>query len=647
VPPVSDPTLLFLALDMVALLTLGACAALVPQRFGPYLTAGLSLIGAGLCLPPLLLPSAATLILPAGPPGLHLHLALGPLPAYFLLLILLSGAAIAAFGGTVRATAVSLGGAILSLLAADGITLLFGTAILCSAVYADGTRRRWRYAVLVPLLLAGAVCLLTPPGFAPRFDAIRAAPVGVERASIAAMMTAAAITGLICLRPRDGNDALTAGAVLPAAIAILIRLTGDLSGQTVQAWWGFVLLAAGGGIAVLFAWRAATDAGISESVANLVRRQGGLMLTAAGLALIARAADLPQAQSLALEAAMLLALGGGLAGTAATLAAGAISASAGTGRLSRLGGLIHTMPWCSGALSAGLLALSALPPGLGFASVWLLFQALLYAPRTGPLAGQLPLALTALAIALSAAAATSASVRIIGIAVLGRPRSPTGAGAREIARAGCIILSGLAGLSLIAGLIPAPVIRALAAPAVRSLAGSSPGIRGGVTMLSTSAASPGYAALPVAALLACATGCVIMVLRWRRRDAKSGGIWFGGMKPPFGLPFGEPMAQSAGAGFLPELPSPLRLLLLRHGPAQSGPPVAARGPIGGPDMRGHVECGRFDPGSPNRPTDKPGQGWNARWRIKPGPFPAAAALWLVLAAFALLLLAVSVTGAGA
>ena len=38
------------------------------------------------------------------------------------------------------------------------------------------------------LLLAGAVCLLTPAGFAPRFDAIRAAPAGVERASIAAMM---------------------------------------------------------------------------------------------------------------------------------------------------------------------------------------------------------------------------------------------------------------------------------------------------------------------------------------------------------------------------------------------------------------------------------------------------------------------------
>jgi formate hydrogenlyase subunit 3/multisubunit Na+/H+ antiporter MnhD subunit len=620
---VSDPTLLLLALDMVALLTLGAGAALVPPRFGGWLASGLSLLGAALCLPPLLFPSAAALSVPAGPPGLHLHFALGPLPASFLLLILLSGGAIAAFGSATRTTALCLGGAILSLLAADGVGLLFGTAILCGALCPDRTRRSRLYALLVPLLLAGAVLLLTPTGFEPRFDAVRAAPVGVERASIAAMLASAAITGLICLRGRGGTDALAAGVVLPAAIAILVRLLDDLSGQTVQGWWGFVLIALGGGIAVLFAWRAAADAGLGDALANLVRRQGGLAMLGTGLALIARAADLPQAQSLALESAMLLVFGGGLAGTAATLAAEAIGASAGTARLSRLGGLIHTMPWSSGALAAGLLALSALPPGIGFASVWLLFQSLLYAPRTGSFLEQLPLALAALAIALSAAAATSACVRVIGIGVLGRPRSPSGAGAQEVARVARIILTALAAPALIVGLSPGPVIRALAAPAVRSLIGSSPGIRGGVTMLSTSAASPGYAALPVAALLACAIGCVIMLLRWRRGEAKTGGLWFGGMKPPFGLPFGEPMAQSAGAGFLPALPyiafwKRLAPPLFRHGPAQSGPPGAA-------------------------PADRLAPGNAARFRT----IPVSAALWLVLAAFGILLLAVAATGAGA
>nr|WP_294577898.1 hypothetical protein [uncultured Rhodopila sp.] len=597
----SDLTLLLLILDVVALLLAGAAAPALPQPMGRLLTSGLSGLGAVLCLPPLLLQSSVGLIIPAGPPGLHLHLALGPAAAFFLLLSLVSGAAIAAFRTrAMRTTALCLSGTILSLLAADGVTLLLGSALMCGAVVPDWSRRRGLAVLLVPLLLFGAVCLLTPAGFAPRFDAIRAAPVGVDRASIAAIMSTAAIAGLIRLRPQAKHHALVAGAVLPAGVAILIRLTADLAGQTVQAWWGVVLLAAGGCIAVPAAWQAAADAGIDDAVANLARRQAGLMMLGAGLALIAHAADLVPAQSVALQATMMLAVGSALAGTVATLAAEAMAAGAGAVRLSRLGGLIYTMPWTSAALSAGLLALSALPPGLGFAALWLLSQALLSAPRTGSWLDQLPLALAALAIALSAAAATSASVRIIGIAVLGRPRTPAGAGAPELARPGRIILSALAALSLVAGLFPGPLIRALAEPAVRGLFGTSAGIRGGLTMLSTAPASPGYAALSVAALLACATGCVIMLLRWRRREGKAASPWFGGMKPPVNLPFGEPMAQSAGAGFLPALP---RLLPLPHGP-----------------------------GLP---------------RLRLATIPAAAALWLVLAAFAVLLLAVAVTGAGA
>jgi formate hydrogenlyase subunit 3/multisubunit Na+/H+ antiporter MnhD subunit len=601
---VSDPNLLFLALDIVALSASGACAAAMPNRAAPFVTSGLSGIGAMLCLPPLLFPAAtATLNLPAGPPGLSLHLALGPLAACFLLPALLSGTAIAALQGARTArTALGLAGAMLSLLAADGITLVLGSALVCGAI-APG--RRTKAALLIPLLLLGAVCLLTPAGFAPRFDTIRAAPVGVARASAAAMLGIAAMTALTGSRAPT-NRALIAGAVLPAGIAILIRLIADLSGQTVQAWWGGVLIAAGGWIAVQQGWRAASDADIDASIASLVRRQAGLMMMGVGLALIARAADLPQTQTLALQATMLLALGGSLAGTAATLAADAIGASAGTVRLARLGGLIHTMPWTSAVLSASLLALSALPPGVGFASVWLLFQSLLAAPRTGGLLELLPLALAALAVALSAAAATSASVRIVGIAVLGRPRWPRGAGARDITQPGLVVLPVLAALALLAGFVPGPVLRGLTGAAVRDVAGSFPAIHGGLTMLSTTASSAGYAALPIGALLACAGGSVILALRWRRREGKPGGPWLGGTKPPVGLPFGEPTAQSSGAGFLPALPDL---------PALPGWRLPPRGLL--PRIAGLAGIS------------------------------ATAALWFLLAAFAIVLLAASVTGAGA
>jgi hypothetical protein len=602
---VSDPILLFLALDMVALLAVGGIPAVLPAAVNSLLTAGLSGLGAMLCLPPLLFPAApATLAIAAGPPGMVLHLALGPLPACFLLLALLAGTAIAAFqslatGHSARRTAVCLAGSMLWLLAADGVTLVLGSACVCATLFPAGSNRGRATPLLIPLLLLGAVCLLTPAGFAPRFDAIRTAPVGVARASAAAMMATAAITALAGLRA-PAHRALIAGIVLPAGSAILVRLIADLPGQTVQAWWGSVMIAAGGWIAVRQAWRAAAVADIDDVIASLVRRQAGLILIGIGLALIARTADLPQTQTLALQAAVLLAVGGSLAGTAATLAARAIGISAGTLRLSRLGGLIHTMPWTSAVLSASLLALSALPPAAGFASVWLLFQSLLAAPRIGGLLDDLPLALAALAIALSTAAATSASVRIIGVAVLGRPRTPFGAGAREIRLPGRIVLAVPAGLVLIAGIVPGPALRLLAGGAVRALAGSSPAVRGGLTMLTTAAASPGYAALPIAALLACAAGSVILALRWRRREGKPASPWLGGMAPPFRLPFGAPMAQSAGDGFLPALPDP-----------------------------------------PDLPT--------ARLpRVPRLPVTSAAAwLWLALAAFALLLLAAALIGSGA
>src|SRR3954452_8089819 len=213
------------------------------------------------------------------------------------------------------------------------------------------------------------------------------------------------------------------------------------------------------------------------------------------------------------------------------------------------------MPWTSAALAVGLLALSALPPGIGFASLWLLFQTLLTGPRAGGLIDQLPLALAAAAIALAAAIATTAAVRIIGIAILGRPRTPQGAGARDIVRTGQVILSGMAALSLIAGIVPAMTLRFLADAAIREVTGATQGVRGDLTMLSASAASLGYAALPVLALLALATGCAVLALRWLRRDGKPAGLWFDGMPPPAGFPFGEPMAQSAGTGFLPPLPA--------------------------------------------------------------------------------------------
>ncbi|MDR3530211.1 MAG: proton-conducting transporter membrane subunit [Rhodopila sp.] len=606
----SDPILLFLVVDIVALLLLGACAAAMPLAITGFLATGLCGLGTLLCLPPLLVRMPATVLdLPLGPPSLPLHLALDPLSAFFLLIAFLCGTAVAAFQATtapladaesVWVTAFCLAGTATFLLAADGITLAIGVALACGAIWLSRNNRHRQAVLLVPLLFLTATCLLTPSGFAPRFDAIRTAPIDSDHAAAATALAIAAVAGLILGRSADRGwtrDALIAGALIPSASYLLLRLVADLSGGAAQNGWGFVLVIIGGALAIIQSWHSAATPDLDAAVAGLARRQAGLSMAGVGLVLIARAADLPGAASFGLAAVLLLAIGGSVAGSLTALAAHAIGTSAGTYRLSRLGGLVHAMPGTSASLAVGLLALSALPPGLGFACLWLLFQSILSAPRTGGLLSQLPLALVAAAIAVSAALATVTSVRLIGIAVLGRPRSPRGAGARESKSPTRAILLVLAGISLVVGVLPGPALWLLAEPAIRALTGVPPGSRAGLALLSASASSPGYLALPVLALLALATGAVTIALRWSRKESRAAGLWADGMEPPVGLPFGDPVAQSTGAGFLPALPV---LALPRLPPIPSVPLPRAWSAVGG--------------------------------------------LWLVLAAFGALLLALSVMG---
>ncbi len=622
----SDPILLFLIIDVVALATLGACVTRVPTTASGVLTAAVCGVGALVCLPALLFRLPDTVLaLPVGPPGMALHMVLDPLAAVFLLTIFLAGTGIAAFQATtapatdqpsLQVTIFCIAGTAFTFLAGDGVSLAFGLALSCATI------RKGPIWLIAPLLVLIAVCLLTPAGDAPQFDTIRAAPPGLGRTTAAAVLTCAAVASLAW--PRAGarcwcHDALTAGVVLPGAAYLLLRVITDLSAAASQGWWGSIVMLTGGVVTVRQGWRSAEAADIDAIVTALIRRQAGLALIGIGLTSIARAADLPGAAAFGLRAVLLICIGGGVAGTLASLATHAIGASAGTFRLSRLGGLVHLMPRTSVALSAAILALSALPPGVGFASLWLLFQAVLSAPRTGGLLVLVPLALIAAALAVSAALATAASVRLIGVAILGRPRSPRGSGAQESAAPASTILLAFAGFSVVAGVLPGLVLSGLADPAIRMLAGvpTSP-----FAVLSLSGASPGYLALPVLALVALATIAAILLARRPGPEGKFAGIWADGMPPPFGLPFGEPAAQSTGAGFLPVLPTI---------------PVAGLLSLVPKPMR-------VSPAAWFRSLRADGTG-TTKSRIAPiRPPSAIAGIWLVLTAFAGLLLVLAVTG---
>ncbi len=589
----SDPVLPLLVAILVALLAVGGLGAFLPasgRHAIGFAATGISGLGCLLCLMSLLLGNEpAAFELPVGPPGMALHLALDPLAAFYLLFVFLAATAGLAFAAegpqsdppaTLAGLAVSVAGLGFALLAADGIALSVGLAVGGLALWATGDPGRPRALLLAVTLgaaglLVAATAILSPADTGPRFDAIRAAvpdPAHAAAALALSLLGAGALAGLVPLHAwfvpaheaaPDRAAALLSGGVVPVAIYTLVRVVLDLAGPTPPLWWGLPFLLMGAASVVLSAWRSTNAIGVDAVLVASSHRLTGLVTIGIGLVLFGRSADLPNLASLALSAVLLLSAGQAMCGTLMPLCAGAIRQAAGTRRLDRLGGLIHQMPIGSLAVAGGLFGLASLPPGLGFAGSWLLFQSLLEAPRAGGLAPQILLAGLAAVLALSGAIAAASAVRLFGVAFLGRARTPRAAAAEDIPRRSRPALLALAGIVSFLGLLPGVALRLLGAPAIRLLTDTGLGSRASVIGLAPGAESPGYATLPLAALVGLCVGCTLWLMRRRGGAERSGAAWHDGFAPaPAWLPFGDPLTQADGSGFMPDLPRPPMPLVL-------------------------------------------------------------------------------------
>ena len=562
----SDPILPLLVLIVLALLALGAAARFLARGSRQ----AIGLLGAGLCGLGFLLTLLALVVgqdagiieLPIGPPGLSFSLSFDPLAAFFLLPVFLVGTASMAYAAEIRDSepkaslaglALCLAGVVLAILAADGIVLALGLSLAAGAIWASGEPGPSRAAVLgvTGLAVVAVLGATAPSGFG--FAAMRNLPVYPGALFVLALIGPGALAGLVPFHlwsipahtaAPARAAALLSGSMQPLAVYVLVRLLLDLGGASPPFWWGVPLLAMGSVTALTGGWRAASNAEVGACLAGLTERQGGLAAIGIGLVLVGRASDLPAVTSLALAAVLLLAFSQAVCGTLAQLAAGAVQAEAGSRRLVHLGGLIHSMPVVSAAMGAALFGFSALPAGAGFAALWLLFQALLAAPHTTWLAP------VAVALSVSAALSGVASVRIFGVAFLGRPRAPRTAGAQDIARLARPGMLALAGVASAIGLFPGVVLM-LADPAIRHMQGVGLDDRIGFVGLR------GYPVLLLVVLgLAIGAGALWMLKRRGGAPAREAPAWHDGFAPPPPwLPFGDPMTQSVGEGFLPPLPT--------------------------------------------------------------------------------------------
>lgn len=491
-------------------------------------------------------------VVPLGPTG-GLHWAGDALSALFALVLCAIGAAAALDGGR-PLLPVATGAMILTPFAADGFTLVlcFGLAAV-AARGSDPARPGLEQAACGVLCLVAMVALLTPPGAVPdlRFAAMRAAPRdGMQTGAILLLALLGAASQLAwpvrAATSTEPAGAPLSGGMATVAVYVLVRVLLDLCGPAVPGGLAAPLLVAGAGAVVLGGLRANAE---DDLLAILdAKRMGaaGLAVVGLGAALAARDADAPALAALALAGVLLHVVGYALTEALLTLCVVAVARGAGTRALSRLGGLIRSMPGVALGALVGAASLASLPLTAGFAGRWLVLQSLLALPQTGGTWRQAGFAAVLAAMALGTALTAAGAVRLVGIGFLGRPRTPRTAAAEETSLPVRLAMAGLAGLCVLLGVWPSLVL-ALVQPAVAGLLGA--GSAGRWLVVPAQAEGLGYAAPGIAALLA-ASG---VLLAWIARGRTGQGgqrvpPWEGGLdEPPPWLPFGDPASQYSAA----------------------------------------------------------------------------------------------------
>jgi hydrogenase-4 component B len=257
-------------------------------------------------------------------------------------------------------------------------------------------------------------------------------------------------------------SALMSGVLVKMGIYGILRVLTFLPPP--PAWHGLLLAGVGlaGALAALSLALGQRD--VKRVLAYSTIENVGLVAFATGAGLAGAALGSPALAALGVGGALLHVWSHALMKGLAFLGAGGLVHGAGTRDLERMGGLLRRLPLTGGLLLLAAGALAGLPPLNGFVSEWLVYLGLLRGSAGAPgwlaLVGWLSLAALAFVGALAAAAFT----RLLGIALLGAPRS---AGAERAHEGGPLLLVPLvllAGGNVAVALFPAHAI-ALVAPA--------------------------------------------------------------------------------------------------------------------------------------------------------------------------------------
>ena len=249
-------------------------------------------------------------------------------------------------------------------------------------------------------------------------------------------------------------SALMSGVMIKVALYGLIRVFFFFWAGTSPLGPGLALIIAGAISALGGVLYALMQHDLKRLLAFHSIENVGIIVLGLGASLLLSDAHQSLWAALAFAAAMLHTLNHAVFKALLFLGAGAIGHATGELRLEHLGGLLKLMPQTGAAFFVAAVAISGLPPLNGFASEWLTLQALIHAAITAPLAIALPAALAVCSLAMAAALAVYCFVKVIGIVLLGTPRSENVAAAKEATPLERTATGTLAILCVALGLLP-------------------------------------------------------------------------------------------------------------------------------------------------------------------------------------------------
>lgn len=420
-----------------------------------------------------------------------LHVGLDALSAFFLIPVLVLGACAAVYGASYMADQPrrkSLGGhwffvnlfvaGMVGVLIARSVVLFLVTWEIMSLAafvlvtyehqHAEVRRAGWIYLIAAHLGVAcilAALLLLGNRAGTFDFDQLRHAAVLTQGfASLVfflALVGFGAKIGLIPVHvwlPEAHPAAPSHVSALMSGVMVKMGLYGLLRFATFlgppPAWWGICLGTAGAATALFGIAMAIDQRDVKRVLAYSTIENMGLVVLSLGVGVWGWAVGQTAISVLGFAAALIHIWNHAAMKGLMFFAAGSLLHATGSKDMDRMGGLMRRMPWTASTMLLGAVAVAALPPLNGFVGKWLLFLGLANVglERSDAWGAGALLATGAIAAVGGLAAVTFA--RLVGIALLGAPRSEAASRAHESPWAMRLPMLVLAAVCIAAALFP-------------------------------------------------------------------------------------------------------------------------------------------------------------------------------------------------